>query len=100
MRTKPSCRRSLAFWSAAAIAAVVLGQPAQADDRDDEPRVAKSCLYQNELKSTKVLDDRNILFVTRNGQSYANVLPRQCPSLRRNSLLNYTFESRRICLWS
>ncbi len=62
--------------------------------------VAKSCLYQTELRTTKVVDDRNILFTTRDGQTYRNTLPHQCPSMRRGSLLNYTFESRRLCAGS
>jgi hypothetical protein len=71
-----------------------------ASGEEIEKAVAKPCLYQSELRTTKVLDDRTILFTTRHGQTYRNTLPRQCPSMRRGSLLNYAYESRRLCAGS
>jgi hypothetical protein len=100
--TTPTHRRSLALWCAvasAALGAAVFGGRAAADT-DDEPPAAKSCLYESELRRTTVLDDRTILFTTRDGQTYSNSLPQQCPMMRSNSILNYTVEQRRICAGS
>jgi hypothetical protein len=63
----------------------------------DETTAAKACLYQDELKKTKIIDDRSILFTTRGGQIYSNALPRRCPGLHPGALLNYAVEGRRIC---
>ncbi|MEO8467792.1 MAG: hypothetical protein ABI640_20900 [Gammaproteobacteria bacterium] len=94
----PRFRRSLTLSSTLSMLtlAAVSSSPI-ASGEETEKAVAKSCLYQNELRTTKALDDRTILFTTRDGQTYRNTLPRQCPSMRRGSLLNYTYEGRRIC---
>lgn len=65
---------------------------------EEEPlSVAQECLNQHSIKRTKVLNDRNILFVDQDGQNYVNQLLRQCPSMRRNSLLNYPIANSRLC---
>lgn len=65
---------------------------------EEEPSsVAQECLNQHSIKRTKVLNDRNILFVDQDGQNYVNQLLRQCPSMRRNSLLNYPVANSRLC---
>jgi hypothetical protein len=68
-----------------------------AEDNDSETSVAQTCLNHQMIKRTKVLNDRNILFVTRDNVSYNNQLPRQCPSLGRGTLVNYSIENRRLC---
>ena len=62
----------------------------------DESSVAKACLDHPRIKRTRILNDRNIVFFTRDG-IYNNVLPRQCPSLRRGSLVNYAVANRELC---
>jgi hypothetical protein len=69
--------------------------PALADDTDTS--VAQTCIRHNQLRRTKVLGDRNIVFVTRDGAIYNNELPRQCPSMRRNSLVNYAVDGGNMC---
>jgi len=65
---------------------------------EEEPlSVAQPCLHQHSIKRTKVLNDQSILFVDRDGQNYVNQLLRQCPSMRRNSLLNYPIVNSRLC---
>jgi hypothetical protein len=94
-------RRSLALSctiSSVTLAAASSSPVARGDETENA--VAKSCLYQAELRTTQVLDDRTILFTTRDGRTYSNTLPRQCPSMRRGSLLNYTYEGRRLCAGS
>lgn len=97
--TTPTRRRSLALsiaLASTALGAATLGGRAAADT-DDEAPAAKSCLYEGDLRRTTVLDDRTILFTTRDGQTYSNSLPQQCPMMRGNSILNYEVEHRRIC---
>jgi hypothetical protein len=65
----------------------------EADARSD-PR---SCLNQTEIRRATILNDRNIVFVTRFDEIYNNQLPKQCPGLNRRSLVNYAVANRRIC---
>lgn len=67
------------------------------DDGDDPPKVAQACLNQPAIRRTKILNDRNIVFITRDDTIYNNQLPRQCPSLKRGSLVNYAIEHSRLC---
>jgi hypothetical protein len=66
----------------------------------NQPSIAKGCLDHPSIDRTRVLNDRNIVFITADKTIYNNQLPRQCPSLRRNSLLNYGIENRRLCAGS
>jgi hypothetical protein len=91
---QPTISRRAPLLSAA-LCAAAFGTSSAADE---EPlSVAQECLHQHSIKRTKVLNDRNILFVDRDGQNYVNQLLRQCPSMRRNSLLNYPIANSRLC---
>jgi hypothetical protein len=84
----------------ALLAAVMSGGATAQDGAEpagDEPRVARECLNHPAIKRTKILNDRNIVFVTRDDTIYNNQLPRQCPSLKRNSLVNYPIQNGRLC---
>ncbi|HUQ53354.1 MAG TPA: hypothetical protein VM692_14095 [Gammaproteobacteria bacterium] len=70
------------------------------DRDDDEATVAKACLDHNTIRRTRILGDRNIAFVTKRNEIYNNQLPRQCPSLNRNSLVNYAVANRELCAGS
>jgi hypothetical protein len=99
--------RNMRRWS---IAACVLTwgatsqAPAIAQDgeheEDDTSGAAQACLNHPTIRRTRVLNDRNIVFTTRDGKIYNNQLPRQCPSLRRGSLVNYGIEHSRLCAGS
>jgi len=86
-----------------ALLAAVLGTAASAQDGadddsgDEPPRAAQTCLNHPTIKRTKILNDRNIVFITRDDTIYNNQLPRQCPSLKRGSLVNYAIEHSRLC---
>lgn len=71
-----------------------------AQGQDGKTSVAQSCLYQPTIKRSKVLNDRNILYVTKDNQSYNNVLPKQCPGLRRDTTLSYTYVNSKLCAGS
>lgn len=82
----------------ALLAAALAGASAQnSDEAGDEPRELRACLSHPTIDRTKILNDRNIVFVTRNDTIFHNELPKQCPSLRRNSLVNYGIANGRVC---
>ena len=85
-----------------AVCIVLLAAPLSAqdgkDDDDDEATVAKACINQHLIRRTRILSDRNIAFILKNDTIYNNELPRQCPSLQRNSLVNYAVASRQLCV--
>ena len=81
---------------AAALISAAAGQDGENDERD-AASAARSCLPHPTIKRTKILDGRNIVFVTRDDTIYNNQLPRQCPSLRRGSLVNYAVANRQLC---
>jgi hypothetical protein len=91
--------RSPQLW--ATVLAATLATAAAAQSGDEEGAAAASeireCLPHPTIDRTKILNDRNIVFVTRNGTIYNNELPKQCPTLRRNSLVNYPIANGRQC---
>src|SRR5215475_8316552 len=89
---------SAATW--AALLAAVLAAPVAAQEGDDADAVdagPQACLNQTEIRRTTILDNRNIVFVTRHDEIFNNQLPKQCPGLNRKSLLNYPITNRRLC---
>jgi hypothetical protein len=84
------------FTLAAVFAATAQAQDGAAE-ADDAPSVSQPCLNHPTIRRTKVLGDRNIVFTLRDGTIYNNQLPRQCPSLRRDSVVNYAVENSRLC---
>jgi hypothetical protein len=70
---------------------------AQAGRDSDEATVAKSCIDHHLIRRTRILGDRNIAFIMKDDTVYNSQLPRQCPSLNRNSLVNYAVERRQLC---
>jgi hypothetical protein len=97
---KGRIRRGWAATSAAVLAAALSSQAVGQDGEDAEreaPGAAQTCLPQPTIKRTKILNDRNIVFVARDGTIYNNQLPRRCPSLKRNTLVNYPVEHGRMC---
>jgi hypothetical protein len=94
-------RRSAATCAVLLVAA--LTTPIAAQQNDDAEATAtssapRSCLPHPTIDRTKVLNDRNIVFVTRDDTIYHNELPKQCPSLKRNSLVNYGIANGRVCV--
>jgi hypothetical protein len=60
----------------------------------DEPAAAaQACIHHPSIKRTRVLNDRNILFVMNDKQMYNNILPRQCPGMKPNATLSYTYSN-------
>jgi hypothetical protein len=95
-------RRSLAACAALLAAALAVPglaqQGAGASDRIAETGSdPMTCLNQAEIRRARILSNRNIVFVTRFDEIYNNQLPKECPGLQRNSLVNYPVTSGRLC---
>lgn len=105
MDSGSNLRGSSAAWAALLAAALaVTGAAQQAEDADAEDVDAEdaatgpvACLQHPMIRRTKILDDRNIVFITRDERIYNNQLPKECPSLRRNSLVSYAVRNQRQC---
>jgi hypothetical protein len=96
MNGRSTARRSTTLGIALGCATVATGAAS------DEPptSVAQQCLIHADVRRTKILDDSNILFITRKNAIYHNVLPHACPSVTRKSLLNYNISGGRLCAGS
>lgn len=49
--------------------------------QDDFDRTPEDCVRASRIRSTQVIDDRNILFYMRGNRAYRNELPEDCPRL-------------------
>lgn len=49
--------------------------------QDDFERTPEDCVRASRIRSTQVVDDRNILFYMRGDRVYRNELPEDCPRL-------------------
>jgi len=73
--------------------------PAMADEAVDEidDVNAKSCIRVRSLKSTRIMDDQNIIFVMVGSKNYHNILPRQCHGLKREGRFSYESSTGSLC---
>jgi hypothetical protein len=58
---------------------------------DDDASVATACLRRSNIRTTRILGDRNVLFITRDKKAYNNQLRKQCPGMRQNSAMSFTY---------
>jgi hypothetical protein len=97
---KRSTITTVAAISAALFATALI---ARGEAQQSEAEVANtsssplSCLPHPTINRTKILNGKNIVFVTRDHTIYNNQLPKQCASLNRRSLVNYAIANGRIC---
>lgn len=73
--------------------------PALADEVVDEidDIDVKSCIRVRSLRSTKVVDDLNIIFYMVGSTIYHNILPRQCNGLARQDRFSYESRTGNLC---
>ena len=64
---------------------------------DDEYSEAERCINSRTIKSTTVIDDRNIVFYMRGSKIYRNILPRPCRGLSTQRRFSYTTVTRSLC---
>lgn len=78
--------------------------PALAAEREDAKELngyvrtgeTKTCLFAHSIRSTKVLNGHQILFVTRGGERYLNE-PMHCGGMRKTQALSYTLTNASLC---
>lgn len=58
---------------------------------------SEKCLVSSRISGTAVVDDRTVLFYLRGGDVYQNILPRDCPRLKRNDRFMYETSGNRLC---
>ena len=85
-----------------ALLAAILTQPGGAQPSDavlgtEAAEGPRSCLPHPTIRRTTILNNRNIVFITRQDAIYHNELPRECPSLSRRSLVNFAVDTGRVC---
>lgn len=61
---------------------------------DGEPR---TCVELNQIRSTRVQDDRTIDFEMNNGSVLRNTLPNRCPGLGFERAFSYRTSINRLC---
>lgn len=83
--------------------AAILAGPVAAEEKQliDVPGLVtglpEQCISLNRIDSTEVLDDQNVLFRMRNGDSYLNHLPYRCPSLGIHESFMYRTSLNQLC---
>ncbi len=55
------------------------------------------CISLREVRTTDIVDDRNILFYTRGDVVYHNILPRRCGGLASEDRFSYKTSMGRLC---
>ena len=63
----------------------------------DENVPSERCISLSALRSTEIIDDRNVLFYMHGDLIYRNVLPRRCFGLQRNDAFSYRTNVRQLC---
>jgi hypothetical protein len=76
------------------IPAVAQDEDSVVDEADDS---TSRCISLRTVRSTDVVDDRNILFHMRGSIVYHNILPRKCNGLAREDRFSYRTTIGRLC---
>lgn len=69
---------------------------AMADDEEEKDN-SRNCIQTRTLKSTAVVDDRNVLFVKIGNSVYHNRLRKDCKNLGKYKQFSYTTTSGSLC---
>ena len=67
-----------------------------AADSENDPKPL-NCLPINQIRTTKIVDDRTILFKTNHNLWYKNTLPHKCPGLKSNDKFSYKTSLSQLC---
>lgn len=73
--------------------------PAIADQEEDEldDVNVKNCIRMRSIQNSRIMDDRNIIFVMAGSKNYHNILPRECHGLKREGRFGYESSSGSLC---
>ncbi len=95
------------IWTASALVAVAAAACAGPSARDvaDQRALAEarpvgepqSCVQLVGIRNTRVLDNRMIDFIMRNGDVYRNRLPDECPGLGFDESFSYRTSQSQLC---
>jgi hypothetical protein len=58
---------------------------------------SRMCLQLQDIRSTRVVDDQTIDFITRSGDVYRNRLPSSCPQLGFERTFTYATSINQLC---
>jgi hypothetical protein len=89
-------RRS-AGKDAGAVVLVLAMATATTARADDAPSAAERCVNVERIDQTRIVDEHSILFFMRDHTVLQNVLPRACPSLRKEDRIAYDVVGGRLC---
>ena len=90
-------RRTLVPVIAAAALALPLRAPAAADAQPQAAADSPNCLNLLSIRSTRVIDDRTILFEMNGSKTYVNRLPNRCPGLKYEKRFLYSTSLSQLC---
>ncbi|MDH4073173.1 MAG: hypothetical protein OEV41_08730 [Gammaproteobacteria bacterium] len=86
----------LAAIPLAALLSTAAPLAAQDEEPVEEPS-AERCVSIVRIRSTEIIDDRNVLFHMRGGDIYHNILANRCPGLARENRFSYETSLNRLC---
>jgi hypothetical protein len=93
-------RSAVAKSAMLAVAMLGAGAAQAAKAPPEPPKVigpAVNCLQLQNIRETRVRDDRTIDFITRGGQWYRNTLPNSCPQLGFERAFAYQTSITQLC---
>lgn len=68
-----------------------------AQDDGDVDEGGEQCIDTRQIKTTRIVDNQNIIFYMRDRTIYHNELPRACSGLRRGKAISYRTSLSRLC---
>jgi hypothetical protein len=92
-------RKALVILSAIGIASSGLAV-AYAREKSPEVRAVgepKNCVSTQQIRSTKIIDNRTIDFKMAGGKTYRNTLSHSCPGLNRDDAFSYRTSNSQLC---
>ncbi len=85
------------FLGLAFLLALLVPGLSLANEEEEEEYNTLNCVHANRIRNTKIVDDLRILFYTRGGSYYVNILPRQCRGLSREGRFSYRVSTNTLC---
>ena len=69
----------------------------QRDPKDSDYSKSETCIDTRRIRTSKVLDDRHLVFVLSGRKHYLLQLKRRCIGLRPNQMIRYEIRGGRLC---
>lgn len=93
-------RSRLSLGMIAVLGAALAAASAFAAEEKEDANAATACLRRTEIRSTKIIDARNVIVTMRDRTTYRSELAKQCPGLRRNSAMTLSYSDNKLCAGS